>query len=217
MVDSITFLQVFLLVNVFLMGALVAVGLRHAYAHFRPEHHNAEKPTHQPERAQLPRATKERLLQEAEASFKKVLDRSAVELEQNQKAITAQLNKQFEKIGSQVVLHEMARYQSTLEELRKQAEKAIAGAQDEVSKHQAEINAKFAEQQAVLRTQLTDEMAAEKQHLIQQMDTKLADAVASFLVETLPHNVDLGAQSAYLTTMLEEHKADLIKGISNEA
>jgi hypothetical protein len=45
----------------------------------------------------------------------------------------------------------------------------------------------------------------------------LADAVASFLIETMQHNVDLGAQSTYLTTMLEEHKTELTKGIIDEA
>lgn len=212
-----TFLQIFLLINIFLMGALAAIAIRHAYAHFRPEHHDAEKDRRKPEGAQLPRATKERLLQEAEANFKKVLERSAVELEHDQKAITAQLNKQFEKIGSQVVLHEMARYQTTLEQLRKAAENTLGGAQEEVSKHQAELAARFIERQAALEAKLAEEMAAEKQRLIQQMDTRLADAVASFLQETLPHNVDLGAQSAYLTAMLEEHKAELIKGVSNDA
>jgi hypothetical protein len=48
------------------------------------------------------------------------------------------------------------------------------------------------------------------------MDTKLADAVTSFLMETLQHNVDLGAQSAYLTAMLDEHKDELVKGVKHE-
>jgi len=41
--------------------------------------------------------------------------------------------------------------------------------------------------------------------------------VASFLTETLQHNVDLGAQSAYLTAMLEEHKADFAKEVADES
>ena len=52
--------------------------------------------------------------------------------------------------------------------------------------------------------------------MIQQIDTRLAEAVTSFLIETLQHNVDLGAQSAYLTAQLEEHKADFIKEVADE-
>jgi hypothetical protein len=63
---------------------------------------------------------------------------------------------------------------------------------------------------------MVEEVAAERQALIQQMETKLADGVASFLTETLQHNVDLGAQTAYLTAMLEEHKDELTKGLKDE-
>ena len=52
------------------------------------------------------------------------------------------------------------------------------------------------------------------EQIIGQLDTKIADGIASFLVETLQHNVDLGAQTAYLTAQLEEHKADLIREIA---
>ena len=60
---------------------------------------------------------------------------------------------------------------------------------------------------------MTAEITAEKEVLIKLANAKLADAVASFLIETLGHNVDLGAQSAYLTEMLEEHKDEILKGI----
>ena len=64
---------------------------------------------------------------------------------------------------------------------------------------------------------MTEEITNEKEKLIQQIDTRLADAVTSFLIETLGHNVDLGAQNKYLIEMLEEHKPELIKGVKDEA
>jgi antitoxin component of RelBE/YafQ-DinJ toxin-antitoxin module len=85
---------------------------------------------------------------------------------------------------------------------------------------EAEFNerqAKLTKQQDTLETKLDEEIAAEKQLLIQQMDAKLSDAVATFLNETLRHNIDLGAQTEYLTEMLEEHKAELVKDISDES
>jgi phenylpyruvate tautomerase PptA (4-oxalocrotonate tautomerase family) len=68
-----------------------------------------------------------------------------------------------------------------------------------------------------MQARLAEELANEKQRLAQLLDTKLADAVASFLVETLGKEVDLGAQAAYLTSMLEAHKDELIKGVTDEA
>lgn len=219
-----TLLQLFLYLNVFLVGAAVAIGLQHAYAHFRPPHPHpdADKP-HPPATTapggHLPPAVKERILQTSQANFQAVLDRSAADLQHDLRATSAELNKLLDKLGSQIVNSEMVRFRSQLDQLREQAETAIGGAQAGISQHQAELKAKLEAEEANLRAKLAEELAAEKQalvgqmaaeqqRLVQQIDTKLADAVASFLMETLQHNVDLGAQSQYLTAMLEEHKAD---------
>jgi len=49
--------------------------------------------------------------------------------------------------------------------------------------------------------------------MVAQIDTKLTDAVTSFLNETLQHNVDLGSQTDYIIGMLEEHKDTIAKEI----
>jgi uncharacterized membrane protein len=214
---SSNFLQIFLLINVFLIGALTAVAIRHAYAHFRPTPHEEPKPVHHPApTAHLPPAVREQLLHAAQANFQKVLDTSAKQLQQDLRTTTVQLNKQLERIGTKIINDEAPRYHTTLTQLRSNAETTITSAQSEVTKHQSELLAGLAEQQVKLEAELTAKIAAEEQHLLQQMDTRLADAVASFLMETLQHNVDLGAQSAYLTAMLDEHKAELVQGVKHE-
>ena len=212
-----TFLQIFLMVNIFLIGAFTAIAIRHAYAHFRPTHHEEEKPLHRPTpTAHLPPAVREQLLRSAQANFQHVLEHSAAQLQHDLQTTTVQLNKQLEKIGAKIISDETARYQSSLTQLRDTAETTISDAQSEVTKHQAELMTKLAEQQTKLEAELNAKMVAEEQRLLDQMDTKLADAVASFLVETLQHNVDLGTQSAYLTAMLDEHKDELVKGVKYE-
>lgn len=221
-----SFLSIFLLCNVFLIGALAAIAIQHAYAHFKPPHHESA-PQPRPN-SRLPQVVKKRLLRKAENNYQTILDRSASELHHSLTATTDQLNKQIEKLGSEIAHDEMKRYRASLDQLREQAEKAIGGAQTEIDKHQAELQAKFTKRQAeldaklderhaALEADMKESVAAEKQRLLQQMDTKLADAVASFLTETLQHNVDLGAQSDYLMALLEEHKQELVKGVSNEA
>lgn len=215
--ENITFLQLFLLLNVFIMGALAATALRHAYAHFKPDHHDADKIHAKVQKVQLPPATRKHLLESAEEDFQSVLEKSTVELQRELQTTAAVLNKQLAKTGAEIVGYEMERYRTQLENLRKQADDAIGGAQTEVVQHQNDLKSKIAEAQLKIEAQLAEEMKLEKQRLIQQMDTKLADAVASFLTETLQHNVDLGAQSSYLTAMLEEYKTELIKGATDEA
>lgn len=310
------YLQIFLLVNVFIIGSLTAVAIQHAYAHFKPNPHETDKSHQSKHDAQLPAEVRERLLQTSQANFQAVLDRSATDLERYLKVTTERLNRQLEKLGAGIVgdeaqlyhtdfdelrnqaknvigsaqtefaetikgegqryragldelrrqaettigntqteiaktisgesqrYHtdfdelrnqaksiisgaqteftetikgEAQRYQASLDALRNQAETTIGSAQTNIAKHQTELETKLVELKAELEPKLVKEIAAEKQYLIQQIDTKLADAVASFLVETLQHNVDLGTQSAYLTAMLDEHKAELVKEITDEA
>jgi len=214
---SITFLQIFLLINVFLIGAVFATALRHAYAHFRPHSHDSEK-IHQTaaQVVHLSPKVRDSLLQSAQDKFQTILNHSAEQLERDLKATVEQLNSRLEKLGTEIVGDEMRRYRMDLDQLRKQTEANITGAQTEITEHQTDLKAKIDKKQAELEAKLVEEIANEKKILIQQIDTKLADAVASFLTETLGHNIDLGAQSTYLTSMLEEHKTELIKGINDE-
>lgn len=209
-----TFLQLFLLINVFLIGVLTTIAVQHAYAHFRPHHDDAKRP--QPVPGLSPTVRKQ-ILEAAQADFQAVLEKSAVELQRELHTTAVSLNQRIAKTGAEVVNSEMERYHAQLDELRKQAETAIGGAEKEISGHQADLQAKLAEKQAELETKLAEDIAAEKQRLLAQMDTKLADAVTSFLMETLQHDVDLGAQSRYLISQLEEHKAEISKGVLDEA
>ena len=214
---SLTVLQIFLITNVLIIGALTVIAIRHMIAHFRPqpeEHH----PLHNPENAaKLPRDVKEHLLKTAQINFQNILDHSAVELQKDLRVTGIQLNKRLDKLGLQMINDEMRLYHTTLEELRTQAEANIMSAQKEIDSHQADIKDQLSKRQAELEDKMKLEIAEEKKLVMQQLDTKLADAVASFLTETLGHDVDLGAQGAYLTSMLDEHKKEIIKGVVDEA
>ena len=211
-------LQIFLGFDLFVMGGLAAVAARHAYAHFRPSKHDApeDKDGH------LPEAERQRLLKAAESNFQAVLTRTADELQHDLHGTTEELNKLLHKLGSDVVAAEMTRYRTELNHLKDQAKAAIDTAQGEIEKHQEELKAKlaaemeaekakFAEEMAAERQRAAEQLATDKQQAAELLDAKLADAVSGFLLETLQHEVDLGAQSDYLLKQLEAHKADLVR------
>lgn len=208
------FLQPFLLFNVFLIGVIVTVATQHAFAHFRPHPHEAEV---HPAPVKLPAAVREHLLQDAQDDFQSVLDHSATELQRDLTATASRLNKNLEKLGTEIISDEMKRYRTNIDTLRKQTELAVNTTQAEINKHQSDLKSQFTARQTELEAKLAEEIAAERQFLTQQINTKLSDAVISFLTETMGHDVDLGAQSKYLISMLEEHKAELTKGITDEA
>lgn len=203
-----TYLQLFLLFDVFFMGALATTAIRHAYAHFKPPAPEPEKPKLRAvamQNGHLPTALREQLLETAQENFEVVLERAARELQKDLETTTIHINKQVERMGSETVSKQIENYLTRIAELQKRSEELMVGTNQELTKYHDELKQKMVE-----------EVAVEKQVILKQLDTKLADAVQSFLIETLQHNVDLGAQSAYLTKMLDEHKSELVKGIADE-
>ena len=144
------------------------------------------------------------------------MEKSAIDLQRDLGFISDKLNRQLEKLGSDIVNSESERYRKTIEALRKQAETTIKDATADVNDHQTDINTKLTKRQTELEENLRKKLADEQALLIKQIDTKLSDAVISFLTETMQHNVDLGSQSDYLVAMLEEHKDELKKEAVDE-
>ena len=72
------------------------------------------------------------------------------------------------------------------------------------------MEAKLSAKQTELEAQLEQSIQAEREALSAKMNEKLNDAVMAFLLETLGHEVDLGAQTDYLLKTLEANKAELV-------
>jgi hypothetical protein len=200
-----TFTHIFLYLDFFIIGALTTVAVRHAYAHFRPLKHEPKDPNPSTPNDLIPTAVKERLLQAAQNHYQTALSHSADQLQRNLESTTEQINNLIKRLAVEIVSSELERYRTELNQLHGQAVIDLSGIKKEMAGHQAELKAKLAQ-----------EMEVEKQQLIKQIDTKLGDAVGSFLLETLQHNIDLGSQSSYLIAMLEEHKADFVKEVTDE-
>jgi len=106
-----------------------------------------------------------------------------------------------EQTGSQLS-QEFEKYEVSLQALRDQS---IA----EFDKLQKELNSRKAE----LLQHLEDEIAEEKTKRVAAISDQIGDVVASYLVETLGDQVDLGAQSTYIFAALEQHKEDIKRDI----
>lgn len=200
-----TLLQILLLLNVFLIGIGVAVGARYAWAHFHP--HPAEKHTREAEKAvRLSAQTREQLIKEAEDTYRSVLDTTTKQLVGDLTHTAEKLNKDLSSLGEKIVANELDRFKTKLEEMHATTAEVGKKGIEDMSAYQSELKEK-----------MLAEIEQEKLRLMSQIDTKLADSVVAFLVETLQHNVDLGAQTAYLTKVLDEHKGDFTGSVKNDA
>ena len=194
-----------LFIQVFVLGILAAIAYRHARAHLKPpEAPEPQLPAFQPNYQTMPPEVKEHLLRLSQSQFQSVIQQSALQLQHELGNSSGQINSLIQKFATDIVENEMQRYRQELDHLRIQADHQMGAVRQEMEKHKVELKAKMAQ-----------EITAEKQRLVQQIDAKLADAVGSFLLETLRHNVDLGNQKDYLVAMLEEHKADFIKEVGD--
>ncbi|HKX24602.1 MAG TPA: hypothetical protein VJM46_05160 [Candidatus Saccharimonadales bacterium] len=97
---------------------------------------------------------------------------------------------------------EFEKYQVSLQALRDQSIQ-------EFSKLQAELDTR--------RTQLTEHLdkiiQAEGEKRFASLDERMNDVVASYLIESLGNQVDLGAQSAYIFETLHKHKDEIKRDI----
>lgn len=204
--NAATFLQAFLIIDVFFVGVLVSVAVQHAIAHRQSKKQPA--PSSAPVTANkdyVPPMMREQLVQQSQAKFQDALNNSATQLQNSLGVTASQLDQLLKQLGAEIVGNELERYRADIAKLRQQAQADMGAIKTDIDAHRSELEA-----------QMQQQLTAEKERLLKQIDTKLADAVSSFLIETLQHNVDLGAQEAYLKTMLEEHKADFIKEVADE-
>lgn len=207
------FLLIFLLINGVIAGIAGTLALQHGLAHFRPKD-KAGQPKADPLPKMLP-AMKKQLLAEAETKFRGQIEKSTQELDQNIQKTSAELTNHVTKIGGQIIETEMKRYRDSLEALRVQTEQIVKQAQAGVAQHQTDLSNRYTEVQADLHEKLKADIAAEKEKLVAQTDAKLSDAVMSFLMETLQHDIDLGAQTKYILAALDEHKDEIVKEIAS--
>lgn len=206
----------FLYINLFIIGVVTTLALQAWRAHRRQK--ATEKRLHLPKKTlSMPNALREQLLDQAWHEFETMLDRSRTELAHDLESTTTRLDKQLNELGTTVIKDELAKTEATVDQLRQSAETTIKAIEADMIKQQQTIGTNLNEYQAKLFGKLGEEAAAAQANLKATLDAKLSDAVASFLVETLRHDVDLGAQMPYLLKTLEEHKAELIAEVTNEA
>ncbi|MGH7234174.1 MAG: hypothetical protein ACREF7_01880, partial [Candidatus Saccharimonadales bacterium] len=173
------FLQIFLYFDVFVIGAVFATAVRHAYAHYRP--HPDSKVTHpHPQEPPLSKEMRDKLILEAQSKYQKRLDESVEHLSKELGITADKINQVVSKLAGDILSREQAAYQQLIKDSQKQAEDEMAGTKAQTASYQAEIKAK-----------LDADAAAERQRLIDLIDHKLADSIMAFLLEAMGHEVDL--------------------------
>ena len=121
------------------------------------------------------------------------------------------LNNSVDQVSSNIsdslstsLLAEFEKYQVSLSALRDQTIQQFSTIQQDLDKRRLE-----------LMEHIDREVAAEHARRVDAFNARLGDVVASYIAESLGDQVDLGAQSAYIIKVLEEHKEDIKRDVTS--
>lgn len=138
------------------------------------------------------------------------------ELNERQAELEAELEKEYSELRTGFTTRQVT-FEAELQKHQIELQSQLSERQNQLTAIQTKLDSELEQRRAELEAKLEQELVAKREFMSKQLETKLSDAVASFLFEALQHHVDLGAQTPYLTALLNEHKDELIKKVSDNA
>ena len=231
-------MQIFLLINVFFLGALIMA----IFLFFRARNKEKNIPKSNKSQPLLPHATWQKIVSDAEREYKKTIQQANNELQRELRNSTNNLHKKATGISIKIINDEFSRYKNDLAKIHRESAAMLQETSKDIAKQSIDmrnnliskqnvIEVRLNEQQALLEKQLLDQQkhalerqaaqdieidklaAIKQQQRIQQIDSSLNNAVTNFLLENLGSDVDLGAQLPHLLKTLDENKEELKKEI----
>lgn len=141
----------------------------------------------------------------ASSSISQNLTAASEKMRQDLDVAATSLTQAISSTTEQMLQDETAVYRSLLTDARTQMMEKLE------SVHEA-----MEAQRQKAAQEVRDEIRAEKADLMKKFDTKLAEVLSAYLVESLGQNVDLGAQTKYIFSRLNENKTQLKEDILND-
>ena len=229
-------MQIFLLVNVFVLGALIMV----AFLFFRARHKEDNRPTKNKMQPLLPHATWQKIVSDAEREYTKTIQKANTELQRELQLSTTSLHKKTTAISLKIINEEFNRYKNDLAKIHRESAAQLQSTAKDIATQSVEMRNSLISKQNVVQMRLNDQQAKLEQQLLnqqqralqlqaasdaeieriatvkqqqrlQQIDTNLDNIMTNFLLENLGSDIDLGAQLPHLLKTLDDNKEELKK------
>jgi hypothetical protein len=149
---------------------------------------------------------REELRNRGRLHFEKIISENAMFLQQDLRLTTSQLNDYMKGEISKSLKEEFSKYERSITDAKQIAIDALQ-----------KTNEVIEEQRAQLSSQLSTEMRTEKQRLIMQFQSDMAEIVNHYVVAAIGNQIDLSDQLEYIMNDLEMNKAAIIEDIKNGA
>ncbi len=165
-----------------------------------------KKPNEEPQ--QKPRLSSEKMVElngKLERETEAAIDKASASLQGELDKSLGRVGQNVGDLSDKIVQDELTKYQNALEEVRQASIEKLSEVQQAIDKRRIEL------EQA-----LTDDVAAEKAKVLERFNKQIGEVVSAYLIEALGAGVDLGAQSSYILTTLEENKAEILKALEHD-
>ena len=149
---------------------------------------------------------REELRNRGRLHFEKIIGENAMFLQQDLRLTTSQLNDYMKTEITHKLQEEFAKYEQSIMDAKQLAIESIQ-----------KTNAAIDEQREVLGQQVKDEIAGEKQQLIQRFEENMADIVNHYVLAAVGNQIDLNDQLEYILGELEANKKAIIEDIQHGA
>lgn len=149
---------------------------------------------------------REELRNRGRLHFEKIIGENAMFLQQDLRLTTSQLNEYMKQEITRTLQEEFAKYERSIEDAKQLAIESI-------SRTQAAIE----QQRGILEEQLHTEVAAEKQRIIKNFETNMADIVNHYVIAAIGNQIDLNDQLEFILGDLEQNKTAILEDVNSGA
>lgn len=138
--------------------------------------------------------------------FEKIINENAMFLQQDLRLTTSQLNDYMKQEIKRVLQEEFGKYEESISGANELAVTSIRKTQEAIE-----------EQRNILKTQLVDEVAKEKDLILRRFQEDMAEIVNHYILTAVGDELDLNDQIGFIVRNLEENKQAIIEDISHGA
>ena len=149
---------------------------------------------------------REELRNRGRLHFEKIIGENAMFLQQDLRLTTSQLNEYMKTEIASKLKEEFKKYEESIMDAKQMAIESIQ-----------KTNAAIDEQRAQMGHAVQQEIAAEKQQLVQRFEANMADIVNHYVIAAIGNQIDLNDQLEYILADLDANKQAIIEDITNGA
>ncbi|MGH7234454.1 MAG: hypothetical protein ACREF7_03365 [Candidatus Saccharimonadales bacterium] len=149
---------------------------------------------------------REELRNRGRLHFEKIIGENAMFLQQDLRLTTSQLNEYMKQELGSKLREEFTKYEESITDAKQMAI-------DSIEKTKQTIE----EQRQILSQQMSSEVNAEKQRLIERFEQNMADIINHYVLAAIGQQIDLSDQLEYILAELEANKKAIAEDISHGA